>query len=177
MADGDGTWIGPLSRRWPDPGTGPWLVTIHWQVLDGRPEPVALDVASSLPADEQQHRLGEPDALPHRGLPLRTALLRQLRLAEVIAEERVRVARLLRERDPAAPTTKAPRPQGMRDATARRLQQAAEVYRDAWTQGRPDPNRAVAEHFGVSVQAAAKLTQRARSAGLLPPTAPGTPSG
>lgn len=171
------TWLPPTTRRWPNPDTGPWAITLHWQVVAGRPEAVAVDIASALPPGEQTRRYGTPDLLPADGQPLRTGTLRGLNLATILAEERVRAAAVLRERGqrPTPPDT-AP-VEGMRDATRRQLEQAAAVYRQAIADGRDDPNRAVAEHLGISQAAAGKRVQRARAAGMLPPTTPGVSAG
>ena len=59
-------------------------------------------------------------------------------------------------------------------ATDGRYAEVAEVYRQAWQDGRP-PTRAVAEHFVISPSAAAKRVSRARQAGYLPLTTRGKP--
>lgn len=48
----------------------------------------------------------------------------------------------------------------------------AEVYRDAWAQGK-DPTAAVKNHFGLSRGGASKRVWKVRKLGLLPPTAAG----
>jgi hypothetical protein len=50
--------------------------------------------------------------------------------------------------------------------------EVADVYRQAWRDGRP-PTKAVAKHFQISDSAAAKRVMRARQGGLLPPTEKG----
>lgn len=132
-------------HRWPEPD-GPWLVTLAWAVVDGRPECVGLDVRQ---ADGAGH------------LVLTTSILmRQLPIAEWIAADRAEMM---------------PRPAstaGLRQSTVDRLTEAAEVYRAAVQDRRP-PVKAVEAHFGLSKGGASNLITRARQVGLLPPTSPG----
>jgi hypothetical protein len=56
--------------------------------------------------------------------------------------------------------------------TRERLTEVEQVYRAAWAEGRP-PRKAVAEHFHLTLAAAAKLVSRARKEGLLGETTRG----
>lgn len=51
-------------------------------------------------------------------------------------------------------------------------EETARVYRQAYAEGRP-PRAAVADHFRISLDTAAKRVSRARERGLLPPTSQG----
>lgn len=173
----DGEHLPATSRLWPDEKTGPWLLTFHWQVLSGRAECVALDLASALPPDVLAERFADFAALPQAGQPVTTSLLRSLPLAQLVQEERVKAdeifAEKLGDRELGA-TYK--RPAAMRATTERRLRKTADVYRGAWRRGEP-PVKAVAKNLKVTDAAATKLVSRARSAGFLPPTTPGAPAG
>lgn len=143
-------------RRWPDPDSGPWLLTLLWQRHDGRPEVAGLHLTPLDPANRAV---------------VTTSLLRDLRLAELAAEERMKLAH-----EPAPPKDPEVVLAGMRPATARRLALAAEIYREAWSRGAA-PRKEVAARLNVTPAAAANLITRARSVGLLPPTSAGVPSG
>ncbi len=173
----DGEHLPATSRLWPDPDAGPWLLTFHWQVLSGRAECVALDLASSLPPDEMADRFAGLAKLPNVGQPVTTSLLRSLPLAQLVQDQREKANELfaaeLGDRELGA-TYK--RPAEMRATTERRLRRTAEVYRGAWRRGEP-PVKAVAKQLKVTDAAATKLVSRARSAGFLPPTRPGAPAG
>lgn len=148
----EGSPLPETSRLWPDPGIGPWRVTLAWAVVDGRPECVACHIHPA-------HDSGPPTVLT-------ASVVRNLKLAEMIAEDRVRMA---------ADAPDVPG-RGLRRSTAERLRQAAEVYRAAARDGRP-PTKAVAEHFGIKQGNASNLVARARAAGFLPPTSSGVPLG
>lgn len=175
----NGDHLIPTTRLWPDKETGPWVLVFHWQVLNGRAECIGMDMVSSLPDEEIDRRFGGRSvvSLPAIGTPLRTSTLRSMNLAEILAEERVRANEFWDNRfgDPSMGVPYVA-PREMRPATIRRLQRVAEVYREAWREGRP-PTKEVAKQLGVTVAAASGLVSRARAAGFLPPTSPGVPSG
>lgn len=154
-------WLPDTTRPWPDNETGPWLLTLHWQVVNGRPEAVGMSLVSASP--NWAGRNGP-------GMPLRTSLLRQLNLAEIIAEQRTTAAATIAGQAASPPV---PSVASMRGATVRRLSQAADIYRDAWRQGRQHPTKEVAARMGVTRKAATQLVFRAREVGLLSPTSPG----
>jgi hypothetical protein len=171
-----GGHLPPTLRLWPDEQAGPWLLVFFWQVIDGRAECVGMDITSTRsPHVEQWWQL---EKRPELGSPLRTSLLRELRLSELIAEQRASEQFRLEnftarpEQGPLWAEVKA----SMRPATAKRLEQVAKVYRSAWARG-GQPTQAVAKRFNVSPGAAASLVSRARAAGLLPPTSPGKATG
>lgn len=145
-------------RRWPDDETGPWLLTIYWARRNGRPFAAGM-------------QLVPVDADAAEQVTLMTSTLRDLRIAEIIIEDR---EQLKHEPEPVP----APELQiaGMRDSTVRRLRRTAEIYLDAWRAGDP-PTQAVARRMNLTQNAAANLVRRAREAGLLPPTSAGVPQG
>lgn len=138
----------PTRHRYPDPDAGPWVITLEWVEMDGRPECAAVQIS---------REGGEPAPMPG-------ALLRQVPFAEYVASDRAAMA-------PPVEATG-----GMRKSAADRLRLAAEVYQKALAEGRK-PTKAVAEHFGISQGGASNLVARVRAAGLLPPTSPGKATG
>jgi hypothetical protein len=113
----------------------------------------------------------ELEPVDPNGPSLTTSLIRDMRLAEIAAEERTKLPRVDAPRRSTAEVVK-----GMRPATVRRLRTVAGVYQESWTRG-GKPVQAVAEALNITSTAAAKLVARARAAGLLPPTSPGVPMG
>lgn len=146
------------SRRWPDPDEGPWLLTLRWVRRNGRPVPVGMSLDPASPEAAEQ-------------VVLMTSTLRDLRIAEVVLEDREQLKFI-----PAAKPEPELRIEGMRASTVRRLKRVAEVYLDAWNAGEP-PTQAVAHRMNMTHPAAANLVRRAREAGLLPPTSAGIPQG
>lgn len=104
-------------------------------------------------------------------LTLMTSTIRDLKIAEIAAEERER----LEYREP-EPIPVEVRVEGMRPATIRRLKRAAEIYQDAWRVGE-SPTKEVARRMNVTAPAAGNLVKRAREVGFLPPTSAGKPQG
>lgn len=145
-------------RRWPDPDRGPYLLTLYWKRRKGRPEPVGMQLLVEGPADAER-------------LTLMTSTLRDVKIAEIAAEERERL-----NYEPAPKPTPEVRVEGMRPATVRRLRRTAEVYQAAWQAGE-SPTKDVARQLNVSAAAAGNLVRRAREAGFLPPTSAGVPQG
>lgn len=145
-------------RRWPDPEQGPYLLTLYWKRRKGRPEPVGIRLVVES-AEDAEH------------LTLMTSTLRDVKIAEIAAEERERLKHL-----PAPPPTPEARVEGMRPATVRRLTKVAEVYQRAWRAGE-SPTKEVARRLNVTAPAAGNLVRRAREAGFLPPTSAGVPQG
>lgn len=145
-------------RLWPNPDDGPWRLTLFWERRNARPEPVGIQLV-----------LGEWEHGKSSMLTLTTSTLREVRVAEIVAEERERLAHM-----------PVPRPTpdvvvaGMRPATRRRLERVAEVYQEAWRAGEP-PTKEVARRLNVTAPAAGNLVRRAREAGFLPPTSAGVP--
>lgn len=161
---GEGDFPPLTSQIWRSAsGSEEWLVAMRWQVLNGRAECVGLEIVSAAPADEWQGKLlGKRKR--RRGRPVTATLLRQLPIGRIIASERAGLAWL----DDSFQEAGTRRPK----ATPAHLQEAADVYREAWAKGHPT-GRALQEHFQVSASAARKLAFQARQAGLLPKTDPG----
>lgn len=154
------------------------MITFYWQMVHGRAECVGLEVTSIDydPAGKGGYRKTPEGGWPQVGQPVTTALLRSLKLSELVAAHRGYVSGLhgkFGQPRLAAAYSVAP---SMRESTAGRLRQVAEVYRTAWRAGER-PTKAVAEAFDVSGVAAAKLVSRARAAGMLPPTSQGVAGG
>lgn len=142
-------------RRWPDPEQGPYQLTLAWSRVNGRPQVSGLHI----------------DAITDDAPAVTTSLLRDLKLAEIMIEDRERLDHI--------PQVK-PDPElvieGMRPATVKRLQRAAEIYQTAWRAGER-PTKEVGRRMNLTPAAAANLVRRAREAGLLPPTSAGTSQG
>lgn len=147
----EGDELPPTRRRWPDDAAGPWNLVLLWQQIDGRPECIGLRLEAPV-------TVGEPAPV------LTGAVLRRLRLPEIVAADRAKMM-------PAVPQAAM-----MRTSTAARLKLAAEIYRSAIEDGHP-PTKAVAEHFEITAGGASNLISRARAAGFLPPTSAGVPMG
>jgi hypothetical protein len=145
-------------RLWPDPAQGPYRLTLYWLRRNGRPEVVGMQLLAQGP-DEAKH------------LTLMTSTLRDVKIAEIAAEERERLEHI--------PASK-PEPEvllaGMRPATVKRLARVAEIYQEAWRAGE-NPTKAVARRMNTTAPAAGNLVKRARDAGFLPPTSAGKPQG
>lgn len=143
-------------RRWPDPDSGPYLLTLYWLRKNGRPELVGHTL---LPVDR-----AAAEEIRHQ-----TSTVRNLKIAEIAMEEREHLKYI-----PPAPVPPEVRIEGMREATVRRLQRAADIYQEVWRAG-GTPTKEVSQRMNISPQAAANLVRRAREAGLLPPTSAGRP--
>lgn len=144
---------------WPDPQFGPWTVTFNWQDVSGRAEVVGVTIDSA-----RNPRGGKSPSWQPR--PVTTAVLRELRIGQLMEEDRAGLVDLFPDDSPLykAPPT-------MRPVTLARLKTAAKVYKKHIDTGKP--TRAVARHFTISDSAAAKQVARAREIGLLPPTKKG----
>jgi hypothetical protein len=145
-------------RGWPDPELGPYRLTLYWSRRNGRPEVVGVQL---LPGDLESAKT----------IVLKTSTIRELKIAEIAAEERERL-----EFMPPKPPTPQAMVESMRPATVRRLQRAADIYQDAWRTGHA-PTQAVSKTMNVSLAAAVNMVRRARLAGFLPPTSAGIPQG
>lgn len=150
-----GARVEQTSRLWPDSGAGPYRLTLRWGRENGRPRVIGLHL--DLDASD--------------GPALTTSLLRDLKLAEIMVEDRERLKAVPQVKRPAEMVI-----QGMRPSTVRRLHRAADIYLTAWQAGLK-PTKEVGRRMNVSPAAAANLVRRAREAGLIPPTSAGVPQG
>lgn len=161
--------LGSNSFWWPDWKRGPWRVQMTWAELGGRAEPVgfAIEWAGSKNAAQ----------------PVTGDLLRKLVFGELVREHRAELAQtvqlLAAGKGKLAGIAKGQIP--IYNAGGGRyppgtLERVAEVYRDAYRQGRPT-TRAVMEAIGCTETAAYKWVRKAREAELLGPTLPGKPGG
>jgi hypothetical protein len=176
--------IDPLTVRWPDIETGPWQLVVHLDWVEGRPEPIALDIT---PLDRT------------RPAALRTSLLRTLHLPPMVeAHVQQQAAREATEHRSLADAAEDPEqnldvPQSLLDEMEASYKQLASVRRKP---GRPvdvtpsDYRRVaalydeayarrvpilkyIATNLGLSESAAAKRVHEARRRGELPPTSRG----
>jgi len=167
---------------WPDARRGPWLIRVMWANVEGRLECAGLEIRSY--RDSGQAWPPELPTRDQRPTILTTTTIRKLPFATIIADLRREKARVHRdfidflavqpgyESEADQAKLRRLRPVGSRRASA--SAEVAEVYRQAWEDGRP-PTRAVAEHFVISQSAAAKRVSRARQVGYLPTTTRGKP--
>ncbi|MFI5938043.1 hypothetical protein [Actinoplanes sp. NPDC051494] len=143
------------SRRWPDPDEGPYQLTLRWSRRDGRPHVAGVHL----------------DPLDDKSPPVTTTVMRDLKLAGIMLEDRESLDRI-----PQAKAAPEEIVAGMRPATVKRLRRAAAIYQEAWRAGRP-PTKEVGEKMNASPAAAANLVRRARAAGMLPRTDSGVSQG
>lgn len=111
------------------------------------------------------------DPLGDDSPPVTTSVMRELKLAEIMLEDREQLDRIPQVKPDAELAI-----EGMRPATVRRLRRAADIYLEAWGAGRP-PTKEVGERMNASPAAAANLVRRARAVGMLPRTESGVPQG
>jgi hypothetical protein len=145
-------------RLWPDPKKGPYRLTLYWVRRNGRPEPVGMQLIVE-GIQEAQY------------VTLMTSTLRDVRIAEIAAEDRESLAFV-----PPDPPTPNELVASMRPATVKRLRRAADIYQEAWRAGE-NPTQEVARRMNKTTAAAGNLVKRARDAGFLPATSAGKPQG
>lgn len=150
-----GARVEQTSRRWPDPDMGPYKLTLLWSRANGRPQVAGLHL----------------DPIADDAPAVTTSLMRDLKLAEIMIEDREQLAHIPQLKAPAEVVI-----EGMRPATVKRLQRAAEIYLAAWRAGEP-PTKEVGRRMNLSPAASANLVRRAREIGLLPPTSAGVSQG
>ena len=180
---------------WPDPRTGPWMLTVHTAAVNGRMECVGLSVMSY--ADSGDVPMGGvpgSDAIVNgedtvnRVEPVRTSTLRSIPLGDLmskITQEAIdkgpaRIARVPwsdreEERLESAKASTAGRG-GRKGHGPEHYAEVARVYSAAWAQG-GYPTKAVAEKWTVAKPTAAKWVSRARTLGLREPTSKGRAGG
>lgn len=169
--------IASVSTRWPDTGQGPWLITNHFGIVNGRRECVGLDVRSFKEAGESDDKRKVPLRPGASYQVLTASLMRSLPVATLVRNNRQGLADIAAH-VAADPATSAEiremlteRAGELRSST-RRLHDAdhfgrvAAIYSRAWEAGDP-PTRAVAKEMNATRSAAAKWVARARQLGLL----------
>jgi hypothetical protein len=85
---------GSSTQRWqPDPDGPAWLVTVHWSIIDGRHEPVGLEVRSYTADSDEKFTWGRPDLGAGRVPPrdeahgvVTSSLLRSLPLGSILED-------------------------------------------------------------------------------------------
>lgn len=174
------------SFRWPTK-EGPYLVTLHFDIIDGRPQCIGVEMWGKTTADGSVDRFAE-EGLEAVETPVTAEALRKVPLGRLIGEARRRqtqlAGRLKRlggdtESDGTqAEAVWAPRVSGRRpiydDAHWREV---ARIYSEAWQAG-DDPTSAVARHYYVAKSTAAKWVAKARNQlGYIPKTDKGRARG
>jgi len=170
----------PWDPKDPEPvrAHGPWLVTLHWDEVNGRLECVHFEI---------RHGTGPR--------PVTTTLLRQLNLGRQITRWRRQLvidADMVLDEDAAdlfSPELRSYMAETKRLAEGRRRRhgpdhyaEVAAVYSIAYRNGEP-PTKAVADHFTqqrgkrVPRSTAAKWVMKSRELGMLPPTTQRRPIG
>jgi hypothetical protein len=149
---------------------GPWAITVELADVDGRLECVGISVRSSssksLTAEAFRGvRLGRVVDLARRNITARTSgSMGQVTRVDLAKDAQAELDR----RD----FSKG----GAHGLPPRELARVADVYAQAWREGRK-PTQAVAKRFHITPSAAAKRVHRARQLGLLSATTKGKPSG
>lgn len=198
MSDRGRTVIGMATRRpagmpadselWTAPDGGRWLLTVTaWAVVDGRTEPVGVELRSVRRSgddrDEWARGVLPPNSRHDDGrvrgrepLPITTRTWRAPPLADLLATIRARAAehRAASHGEGAAGVRAWRAPKRRRGAVTQA--DVVEVYLAAREAGLP-PSKTVADELRLSRDAAYQRVRRARDAGLLPPTDPGRASG
>lgn len=172
---------------WEAPDGSEWRLSFYVKRVDGRPECVGLDIRPyPYPFAAQRER---PLRSSHLRFPF-AAMLARAQGDEASARRRARLMDVMRRlggdvselEDEASVMV---RDDGLKSGkhakyTRADLERVAAIYREAWGGGtRPSksPTRDTADTLGIPYNQAAKLVQRCRGLGLLPPTAPGVARG
>lgn len=174
---------------WEAPDGSQWRLSFYVKRVDGRPECVGLDIRPQpYPFAAQRER---PLRSSHLRFPF-AAMLARAQGDEASARRRARLMDLGRRLggDVSALAEEASvmvRDDGLKSGkhakyTRADLERVATAYRSAWSgdDNMPpsrSPTRDVADKLGIPYNQAAKLVQRCRGLGLLPPTAPGVARG
>lgn len=141
-----------------------WRVTTRWSEIDGRMEPVSVEVAGDRVNGEAMKRLAFGGIIArHRKRLLASSEWFADHVDDVPAtpQQRAAARRAFQRR---ASTLGASRGIAL---TPDGLEAVAKVYRDAYQRGEP-VQAAVAEAFGIARSTAASRIGLARKAGLLP---------
>lgn len=157
---------------------------MDWGIVAGRMEAVGVRLRSARdsgdPQDDQLRDVLPPasseadNPLGREPQPVTASVWRALPIAQVIDGLRSEAERTRAELFPGHPGLRAWRRR--RDRGTGSLEEVAAIYRAAWEAGDRRPTLAVAKALVVEHSTAAKRVQRARAAGLLPPTSRGRPT-
>lgn len=150
----------------------PFPVTVHFAILDGRHEPVLLEIGADFDSARDPR-------------PISAAEVRSIPIGEIVAEAGWLLRRYIREiaaGDVEAnerTRARARNAQVAVEGTGRlygidHWQEVARIYREAMSTRQP--TLVVSEHFHVSRSTAAKWVRRCRDLGLLPETTQGKTS-
>lgn len=167
--------------HYPDPKNGPWIVLLWFVTIDGRLEPTGFVIQhrEEWPSEKltaafmQKINFGTLESEGRQQIFERILSLtepehaEELRAEGFTAEFVSQVQETFKRRLVSASIPRRPK-----DLTDDDVREIARVYRNAFlVEGKP-PTKAVAEHFDVTRNVAAKYVQRARKEGHLPPTKP-----
>jgi hypothetical protein len=169
-------WQETSFEYWPDPLSGPWLVTVGWREIRGRWEPIGIKVEATEPrgpVDLESHIL---TAKLVQDIPV-GALVKSGRhklraVAEMVAgyyeeEGNPKAAHEVRDYGRKF-EARAGRPPVLSDDFYREV---AEIWMEAWHLGNPT-TKAVQEHYSrskwVSYPTASRWCTEARNRGFLP---------
>jgi len=169
---------------WEAPDGSEWRLSFYVKRVDGRPECVGLDIRPyPYPYAAQRER-------PLRSLHLRfpfAAMLARAKGDEGSARRRARLMDLLRRMggdvsELEDESSVMVRDDGLKSGkhakyTRADLERVAVVYGEAYEAGSTSPTRDAANALAIPYNQTAKLVQRCRGLGLLPPTAPGVARG
>jgi hypothetical protein len=160
----DGTGAGSAPIKWPNPERGPLEIVIAYADVDGRWEPVGVQVVATDLS------------------PITAVALRSLPWGRISSEARpgpMRIQYSSPDEIGGEPLTwghdygfSKPRRGRPPEYGPEHFAEVARVYREAYADNKA-PTRAVARHFSVSHSAAGKWVARCRDLGLLPPTTRG----
>lgn len=183
----------PTPALWPDPDHGPWHITLHWTLIDGRAECTGLEIRSDRFVNEPHgSQWANPEQWHARPRALTTSVLRGFPLGKIVDETKRSVARWLgswpdlepdrqrelraRARQYIASTRKGRKGGRPPEYGPDHWAKVAATYADAYRLG-GKPTDEVARTFRVSRSTASNWVARCRQMGLLTPTSQGRPGG
>jgi len=167
----------PAEVLWPDAESGPWVLRVDIDLVDGRPQPVGLNISSADPAVRKRlsaivlRRIKLPEIVYAHLSEYRAGI--RSRIESITAD--VDIPRSVTDEwealhaDAAAVDRRPGRPAYL---TADDHQHVADLYRAAHEAGEP-VLATIQNALHLSPSAAAKRVSVARTLGLLPPTTRG----
>jgi len=175
-------WLAPWSTGWPDPGAGPWVVTLRWRAAGDRAECIGLDLQPVNPEVAEPMTATLMRSLPVAGLIARARQERYEKaggsLADAVADGQVVDVGpgLVDQLVAASQPWEQPRKGRPVDLTPDFYAEVAEVYSAALLAGTA-PLRAVEQRWTTSRPTASRWVAAARRLGLLPETQKGRARG